>query len=285
MAAAIVGTPSQVYGSAPTASLGYTLTGFVDSEDNALNVVTGAATYSTALSSAMNAGIYSITYTSGLTSANYTLAASTTGAAYTVTPAIINLSATRTYDAATDAAASIFGSGGTVSGVNGQTLILSGSGTLAGKNVGSEAVVLARHLEPGQRHGLASNYTLIGGTDTVDRDTRNPDLHRRAASESYGTTPSGLSGHVSGFVGSDTLGNATTGSAVLDHRYRGEQRRPIRHHRQRLDGRQRQLQLRARRRAMPRHSRSPPQSSISPAPVPTMPPPMRPAASSAPPAR
>ena len=82
VAAAIVGTPSQVYGSTPTASLSYTLTGFVDSEDNAGNVITGgAATYSTALSSTMNAGIYSITYTGGLTSsANYTLAASTTGA-------------------------------------------------------------------------------------------------------------------------------------------------------------------------------------------------------------
>ena len=215
VAAAILGTPSQVYGSPPTASLGYTLTGFVDSEDSALNAVAGTATYSTALSSAMNAGIYSITYTSGLTSANYTLAASTTGAAYTVTPAIINLSATRAYDAATDAAASIFGAAGTVSGVNGQNLILSGSGTLSAKNVGSENVSSLGTLSLSNGTGLAGNYTLVGGTDTVTVTAATLTYSANAASQSYGTTPSGLSGTVSGFVGGDTLGSATTGSAAF----------------------------------------------------------------------
>ncbi|MGH8261575.1 MAG: beta strand repeat-containing protein, partial [Steroidobacteraceae bacterium] len=56
--AAINGTPSQVYGDNPTATLGYTISsGLVDSEDSASNVVTGGTpTYSMALSDTLSAG-------------------------------------------------------------------------------------------------------------------------------------------------------------------------------------------------------------------------------------
>ena len=132
-----------------------------------------------------------------------------------MTPAIINLTGTRTYDAATDAAGTLFGSGGTVSGVNGQNLILSGSGTLASKNVGSESVSALGTLSLGNGTGLASNYTLVGGTDTVTVTPATLTYTATAATQSYGTTPSGLTGTVSGFVGGDTLSSATTGSAAF----------------------------------------------------------------------
>jgi len=86
-----------------------------------------------------------------------------------VTPANLSVSGTRTYDGLTDANASIFG-GGTVAGISGQTLTLTGSGTVASKNVGLQnlASLGSLTLGNGSNGGLASNYTLVGGTDTVN---------------------------------------------------------------------------------------------------------------------
>lgn len=101
--AAINGTPEHVYGDTPTGTLAYAISsGLSDSEDNIGNVVTGGTpTYSAALSNAMDAGTYNITYTGGLTS-NYALTADTGGAAYSVTPALLTYianAATRAYGA------------------------------------------------------------------------------------------------------------------------------------------------------------------------------------------
>jgi filamentous hemagglutinin family protein len=86
-----------------------------------------------------------------------------------ITPAIINLSGTRTYDGLTDANASLFGSNGVITGVNGQTLSLNGSGSVAAKNVGTYTAgsFNVSGLTLGDGTGIASNYTLIGGTDTL----------------------------------------------------------------------------------------------------------------------
>src|SRR6202011_3787826 len=71
-------------------------------------------------------------------------------------------------DANTDANASIFGAAGTVNtGVGGENLILSGSGTLVSKNAGAESSAL-NTLTLNNGTGLAGNYTLSGGTDTVN---------------------------------------------------------------------------------------------------------------------
>jgi filamentous hemagglutinin family protein len=95
VSADITGSSTQVYGSTPTGTVTYAVTGFLDSEDNASNVITGGtAAYNTALSNSMNAGSYNILYTGGLTSANYSLTAGTTPAVYTVTPAVLTYDAT-----------------------------------------------------------------------------------------------------------------------------------------------------------------------------------------------
>jgi hypothetical protein len=164
VAATITGTPSQVYGNSPTATLGYAITaGLVDSEDNASNIFSGgAATYSTALANTLNAGTYPILYTGGLTSSNVTLASSNIPVTYTVTPAVLTYDATpasRAYGAANPVL------GGTLTGyklsdtsavLSGTatwvTSAVSGSGSAPGSPVGSYAID-------------GGGYSLISGTN------------------------------------------------------------------------------------------------------------------------
>ena len=85
----------------------------------------------------------------------------------TIARAVINLNGTRAYDAGVDASAAVFETGGVIAGVSAETLTLSGSGTLAGKDVGNQAVTSLGSLALANGTGLANNYTLIGGTDAV----------------------------------------------------------------------------------------------------------------------
>ena len=85
-----------------------------------------------------------------------------------VTPAravaTISGSGMRVYDGTNIVNASIF----TLSGlVGGETLNLSGSGTMVDKNVGTNKPVNPSGLSLGDGTGLASNYTLTGGTFTA----------------------------------------------------------------------------------------------------------------------
>jgi len=157
VSAIISGTPSQVYGDAPTGTLGYAISaGRLDSEDTTGNIISGGtATYSGALSNTMNAGAYSITYTGGLTS-SYTLAADTNGVTYTVTPAVLTYTAgtaSRAYGAANPTLT------GTIGGfkLSDSAAVLSGSAAwttaaTAGSSVGRYAI-------------SGSGYSLVSGTN------------------------------------------------------------------------------------------------------------------------
>jgi len=160
VAAVIVGAASKVYGDAPTGTLGYTISsGLVDSDDNVGNVISGGtATYDHSLASFVNAGAYSVKYVNGLIS-NYALQASSTGATYTVTPAVLTYNATpaaRVYGAANPTL------GGTLTGykLTDTSSVLAGTAVwttpaVTGSNVGAYAVV-------GSGYALAtgSNYTF-----------------------------------------------------------------------------------------------------------------------------
>jgi hypothetical protein len=208
VSAAIAGTPSHIYGDTPTGSLTYAISaGLLDSEDNAGNVISGGtATFSSALTNTMNAGSYSIGYTGGLTS-NYTLVSDPTGAAYTVTPALLTYTAgtaTRVYGAVNPALS------GTLGGFKlGQTAsVLGGAITwtttaVAGSNVGQYAIsgggYTASNYTFAQAAGNATafNVTRAGLTVTVNGDSRVYD----------GTGYSGGAGVVySGFAGSEGEG-------------------------------------------------------------------------------
>jgi filamentous hemagglutinin family protein len=157
VSAAIAGSATHVYGDTPTGSLSYQISaGLLDSEDNVSNVITGgAATFSAGLSNTMDAGIYSVVYTGGLTS-TYTLIADPTGATYTVTPAVLTYTAntaTRVYGGVNPALS------GSISGFRlGQNASVLGGGAtwtttaVAGSPVGQYAITGGGYT--------ATNYTF-----------------------------------------------------------------------------------------------------------------------------
>ena len=98
----------------------------------------GSATFSDA-----NAAIGKTVTVSGLnltggSASNYGLSSTSATAQANIAPAILNLTGTRVYDGATDANAALFGSAGTLTGINGETLALTGTGTLTSKNVNTQ---------------------------------------------------------------------------------------------------------------------------------------------------
>ncbi|MGB6449713.1 MAG: YDG domain-containing protein, partial [Steroidobacteraceae bacterium] len=157
----------KVYDGTTVASLsGATLAGVLGSD----NVTLGNDTTGTFATQNAGTGIgVSTAMTLGGTDAgNYTLTQPTAITA-NITPYVLSLTGTRVYDANTDAAASLFGSSGVLTGADGQTLTLSGTGTLSSKNVGTEGFgSLSGFTLTGNGSALASNYTLAGGTDSVD---------------------------------------------------------------------------------------------------------------------
>ncbi|MBB6243195.1 YDG domain-containing protein [Rhodanobacter sp. MP1X3] len=157
---------------------------------------------------------------SGADLGNYTFNTTATTAA-NITPAILNLNGTRTYDGATDASANLFGNNGVLTGVNGETLTLGGTGVVSTKNVGTNLPFapggLAGFTLTGDGSALASNYTFVGGTDTL---TITPALLQVIGTVGTNRVYNGLTGDtlsgsmLSGLFGNDAvaLGNDTSGT-------------------------------------------------------------------------
>ena len=210
---------SSVYGTSPVTQ-GGAVSGFVGA-DTLGSATTGNAAFSTTATSASNVGYYAING-SGLTAdnGNYVFSqAAGNATALTVHPAVINLSGARTYDAATDAAASIFGSSGTLStGIGTQTITLQGTGVLASKNVGSESVTALGSLSLANGTGLASNYTLVGGSDAVSVAARGITVAATASNKAYdGTAAATLTALGSaGVLSGDTVTFASQPASFAD---------------------------------------------------------------------
>jgi hypothetical protein len=106
----------------------------------------------------------------GADAGNYTLANTTTTTTANITPYVLSLNGTRVYDGTVGADASLFGANGVLAGLNGQTVNLGGTGQVVDKNVGTHkafANLGTLTLSDGGNGGLGSNYTLVGGTDTL----------------------------------------------------------------------------------------------------------------------
>ena len=128
----------------------------------------------------------------------------------------MSVSGTRLYDATTNAVASDLSTHANL--VGSQTLNLSGTGTIASKNVGPNKTVSVGTLAlaDGSNGGLAANYTLSGGTHqlTVDKRPLNATLARQydGTTVSAGSTLSSFDA----LQGGETLtlsGSGTSASA------------------------------------------------------------------------
>ena len=157
-------TASMTYGSAVPILSG-SVSGFVGA-DNQGNATTGTLTYTTTATSSSNVGGYAVSG-SGLTAnnGNYTFVQAPGNAtALTINALPVNLTGTRSYDATTAAAAGILSVANKVGSDN--VTVVSGSGTLAGANVGSEAITSFGTLALGGT--AAVNYTLAGASGSIN---------------------------------------------------------------------------------------------------------------------
>ncbi|HVI56281.1 MAG TPA: YDG domain-containing protein [Luteibacter sp.] len=223
--ASITGDPTKPYDGSDSVTLtagDYTLSGFVSGQ-GATIPQSSTAKYNN-VDAGSNRGLTStlsvsdFVALSGTNLANYDLPTGATGALGTITPFIINLMSQRVYDATTGADATLFTSGGTIAGVNGERLTLTGSGVLSTKNVGSQrSFANFGTLALGDNSGTATNYTLAGGIDWVTITPATLTVAGTvAADKTYDrSNVAQLSGStLVGRLGSDdvTLGNATTGT-------------------------------------------------------------------------
>jgi hypothetical protein len=155
---------SMTYGAA-VPGLNGSVSGFMGT-DNQGNATTGTLTFTSAATSSSGVGSYAING-SGLTAnnGNYTFVqAAGNAAALTINALPVNLTGTRSYDGTTTAAAGILSVANKVGSDN--VTLAAGSGTLAGANVGSEAITSFETLALGGT--AAGNYTLAGASGSVN---------------------------------------------------------------------------------------------------------------------
>ncbi|WP_322062284.1 YDG domain-containing protein [Paraburkholderia sp. J63] len=220
----ITGNPVKQYDGTKSVALGasdFTITGFVGNQSATVTQTASSGYFSPNVGT--NIGIGATLEPSDYTAAlgtnlsNYSLPTAATGPLGQITAKVINLTGTRVYDATTNAGANLFAPAGSIAGVNGETLTLTGTGTLNTKNVGKQIPFAdLGTLALGDGTGLAGNYTLVGGVDWV---TITPALltvlNTTADDKVYdGNRNAALhNALLSGVLGSDsvTLGNDTTG--------------------------------------------------------------------------
>lgn len=153
---------TRVYdGSTDVASSVLTLSNLVGGETLTLSG-TGNAADRNAGTKAVTAGSLTLGDGTGLTS-NYTLAGGTHQVS--ITPRVLSIAGSRTYDATIDVGASFLH---LLNLAGGDSLVLTGAGQVADKNAATGKTLTLGTLALGNGAGLASNYTLAGGTHQVD---------------------------------------------------------------------------------------------------------------------
>ncbi|MGB6449113.1 MAG: YDG domain-containing protein, partial [Steroidobacteraceae bacterium] len=220
--ATITGNPTKAYDGTNSATLtagDYTLSGFVSGQ-SATVPQSATANYLSA-NAGTDVGLESTLVISdfvagtGTNLANYIMPSSATGTLGTITPMVLNFAGTRVYDTTTSAAGTLFG---TLNGIDGDTLTVSGTGTLNSKDVGTEGFAsLGSLMLSANGSALTSNYTLVGGTDTVEITPAVLTVSGTSAGGKVydGTTLASLTGAtLVGVLGTDsvTLNTDTTGT-------------------------------------------------------------------------
>ncbi|KLD71219.1 hypothetical protein Y886_42435, partial [Xanthomonas hyacinthi DSM 19077] len=159
----------------------------------------------------------------GSEAGNYTLANTDGTTTATITPFIINLSGTRVYDGTVTASAGLFGANGVVTGVNGETLVLSGAGKSASKNVatyhrasdGTGDFDLDTLALNGTGGSSAGNYALQGGTDSFTITPLAVTVNATGGNKVYdATTAATATLAASGLISGDSV-NFALGGAIF----------------------------------------------------------------------
>ena len=173
----------------------------------------------TASTSSANAGNYTINNLSGTNisngtglASNYTLTGGTHD--FTIEKRVLSVSGTRLYDATTNASSSDLSTHSNL--IGSQTLSLSGTGSIVDKNVQLNKIVSVGSLSlaDGSNGGLASNYTLTGGTHRLSV-TQRPLV--ATLSRQYDGTTTALGTSISSFdalQGGENLTMNGTGTAA-----------------------------------------------------------------------
>ena len=138
---------------------------------------------------------------------NYSL----NSAAINITQRVLNSSGSKTYDANTNALAADI----TLSNlVSGETLNHSGTASISSANAASYTITNLAGITLADNAGLASNYTLTGGTHNF---TVNPKVISLSGTRLYDATTNAVASDlttISGLVGSETLNLSGTGSVT-----------------------------------------------------------------------
>ncbi|TAN51594.1 MAG: filamentous hemagglutinin N-terminal domain-containing protein, partial [Methylococcaceae bacterium] len=173
-------TLTKTYGedaSAKVAAGTPTVSGFDPGVAGAYLPDTAATAYSgtpvqTSTGSAINSGVTNSPYLidvslSGVSSPGGYALDPKSGGSLTVELYTLSLTGSRAYNGRTNVPTSVFGS---IDGANGETLTLTGLGSITDKNAGNDKDVTlgTLALQDGSNGGFAANYTLSGGTHTLD---------------------------------------------------------------------------------------------------------------------
>ncbi|MDH6232250.1 filamentous hemagglutinin family protein [Mesorhizobium soli] len=219
------GNLSRVYGDGNPSLGGVALDGVAAgnvslSWGSAINASANAGTYAWSAPS-----VLSLTYSTG-SAGDYYVDYGTGG--LTIAKRVVSIAGSRTYNGSTGLDSSIFS---LTNLSNGETLTLSGTGSMADKNAGTGKAVSLDTLALGNGTGLASNYTLVGGSNTVDIGkavisaitgiTAANKTYDGTAGATLDTSGAGFSGMIAGdslavATGTGTFGdkNAGTGKTV-----------------------------------------------------------------------
>ncbi len=156
----------------------------------------------------VNVGTYTVT-PSGLISGQLGYMIQYAGGTYTINPYVVNLGGTRSYDGTNAVGAADITIGSTLP--NGETLTLSGGGTVSSPNAGVSQTITLGSLLLGSGSGVASNYTLAGGTDVFFITPKALTASALAPDKVYdGSNAAAASLNLSGLVGTETLGVNTS---------------------------------------------------------------------------
>ncbi|HEY0664521.1 MAG TPA: MBG domain-containing protein, partial [Gallionella sp.] len=160
-----------------------------------------------AYANAVNAGTYGPAHYSDQLGYDITFVNGT----LTINPYAVSMTGSRIYDGTTNVVAGIFTFGPLVGT---ETLTLSGTGSAASPDAGTQTVAPGT-LALGNGTGLASNYTFVGGTQTVTITPAALTVTAGNVSKTYGDIPSYLGTEFTsaGLVNGETIGSVTLTSS------------------------------------------------------------------------